>query len=153
MKTVKFIKHSHKVERRKMRGKRIVTHNKHTRQDATAVEIVFTELAHNETPSIGSFAEIDGMPASGKYVMPDGRTFVFNAGKLANIIPASKSTNRQPDHFAAVKLPLKDKAAGVRKYLAAKNVPEKQGDGTADNRFSGAFDRVNEHFKNNRTVK
>lgn len=54
-------------------------------QDANGVEIDFTDLEDTATPEVGDVATIDGKEASGEFVMPDGRTFVFEAGKLTEI--------------------------------------------------------------------
>lgn len=54
-------------------------------QDSTGVEINFPDLAEGESPEIGSKAEIDGEPASGEHVMPEGKTYVFESGELSEI--------------------------------------------------------------------
>lgn len=55
-------------------------------QDANGVAIDFTEVAEGETPAVGAVATIDGQPADGEYVMPDGSTFIFVAGELTEIV-------------------------------------------------------------------
>ena len=55
-------------------------------QDANGVAIDFTEVAEGETPAVGAVATIDGQPAEGEYVMPDGSTFIFVAGELTEIV-------------------------------------------------------------------
>lgn len=55
-------------------------------QDANGVAIDFTEVAEGETPAVGAVATIDGQPAEGEYVMPDGNTFIFVAGALTEIV-------------------------------------------------------------------
>lgn len=57
-------------------------------QDATGIEIDFTELADEDIPAVGDMAMIDGKPAEGEYVMPDGGTYIFTAGELTEIIDA-----------------------------------------------------------------
>jgi len=55
-------------------------------QDANGVAIDFTEVLEGETPELGSVATIDGQPAEGEYIMPDGSTFIFVAGELTEIV-------------------------------------------------------------------
>lgn len=59
-----------------------------TLQDAAGKEVVFN--TENETPAVGDTATIDGAPADGEVVMPDGRTFVFAAGTLTEIREAEE---------------------------------------------------------------
>lgn len=55
-------------------------------QDANGVEIDFgAEVETEEQITTGLSATIDGAPAEGSHVMPDGRTFVFEAGVLTEI--------------------------------------------------------------------
>lgn len=54
-------------------------------QDANGVEIEFPEVMDGETPAIGAMANVDGQPAEGEYLMPDGSTYVFAAGALSEI--------------------------------------------------------------------
>ncbi len=51
--------------------------------DSTGKEIIFD--TENEIPTIGDKATIDGVPAIGEFVMPDGKTFVFENGELKEI--------------------------------------------------------------------
>jgi len=61
-------------------------------QDANGVAIDFTEVLEGETPEIGSVATIDGQPAEGEYIMPDGSTFIFVAGELTEIVLVDNSS-------------------------------------------------------------
>jgi ATP-dependent Clp endopeptidase proteolytic subunit ClpP len=54
-------------------------------QDANGVSIDFAEVAEGETPELGAMATVDGQPAEGEYIMPDGSTYVFSAGALQEI--------------------------------------------------------------------
>lgn len=54
-------------------------------QDATGTEIDFTELADDDIINVGSMATVDGKPAEGEYVMPDGSTYIFTGGELTEI--------------------------------------------------------------------
>jgi ATP-dependent Clp endopeptidase proteolytic subunit ClpP len=55
-------------------------------QDANGVAIDFAEVAEGETPAVGAMATIDGQPAEGEYIMPDGSTYIFAAGELKEIV-------------------------------------------------------------------
>jgi ATP-dependent Clp endopeptidase proteolytic subunit ClpP len=55
-------------------------------QDANGVAIEFAEVMEGETPTIGAIATIDGTPAEGEYIMPDGSTYIFLAGELTEIV-------------------------------------------------------------------
>lgn len=57
-------------------------------QDANGVAIDFAEVMEGETPAIGAIATVDGQPAEGEYIMPDGSTYVFVAGELTQIVEA-----------------------------------------------------------------
>lgn len=72
-------------------------------QDANGVSIDFPEVADGETPAIGAVANVDGQPAEGEYLMPDGSTFVFSGGALAEVI-----------------VPVDDELATLRQQLADK---------------------------------
>lgn len=73
----------------KLSGKKIVNV---MLQDATGVTIDFPDVAEGETVTIGAKAVIDGSPAEGEYLMPDGNTYVFTAGELSEIKEASSGT-------------------------------------------------------------
>lgn len=60
-------------------------------QDATGVELDFTELADDAIIEPGAMATVDGVPAEGEYLMPDGTTYVFTAGELTEIIEAEEA--------------------------------------------------------------
>lgn len=55
-------------------------------QDATGTEIDFTDLPDDAVIEVGAMATIDGKPAEGEYILPDGFTYVFTAGELTEII-------------------------------------------------------------------
>ena len=69
-------------------------------QDANGVEIDFIELAEGDTPEVGAKAEIDGKPAEGEHVSPDGTKWVFEGGELKEIVPAE--TEEAPAEEAPV---------------------------------------------------
>jgi hypothetical protein len=55
-------------------------------QDATGAELDFADLADDATIEVGATATVDGQPAEGEYLLPDGYTYVFTAGELTEII-------------------------------------------------------------------
>lgn len=60
-------------------------------QDTDGVEIDFPDVMEGEEPEIGvSTATVDGAPANGDYLMPDGRTFTFAEGVLTAIVEAEE---------------------------------------------------------------
>ncbi|MEM9076293.1 MAG: ATP-dependent Clp protease proteolytic subunit [Bacteroidota bacterium] len=59
-------------------------------QDATGTSITFPDLPEDGTPSVGDRAEVDGQPASGEYVSPEGETWVFQDGQLTEVRPAEE---------------------------------------------------------------
>ncbi|MEE1963563.1 Clp protease ClpP [Allomuricauda taeanensis] len=54
-------------------------------QDVAGVEINFPDLAEGDKPEVGDKGEIDGSPASGEFKMPEGETYVFEAGEITEI--------------------------------------------------------------------
>lgn len=56
-------------------------------QDATGIEILFPDLADGDVAEQGEKATIDGKPADGERLMPDGSKLMFEAGVLKEIIP------------------------------------------------------------------
>ena len=65
-------------------------------QDANGTEINFPDLAEGEMPQIGDSAEVDGSPAEGEYVSPEGETWVFVGGALDSIIPSEDASEDAP---------------------------------------------------------
>jgi ATP-dependent Clp protease, protease subunit len=53
--------------------------------DANAVVIEFPQLDDLATPTEGDEATVNGVPAEGDYIMPDGATLSFSAGKLTGV--------------------------------------------------------------------
>lgn len=78
-------------------------------QDANGVEIDFPEVMEGETPAIGAMANVDGQPAEGEYLMPDGSTYVFAAGALTEIKEAEDTSIEI--ELEALKQQLADKEA------------------------------------------
>jgi hypothetical protein len=76
-------------------------------QDANGVSIEFPEVEEGESPEIGSIATVDGQPAEGEYVMPDGATYVFVGGALSEMIVNDENV-------------LDEELASLRKQLAEK---------------------------------
>lgn len=77
-------------------------------QDATGAEVNFPELAEDAIPAVGDIAEMNGSPAEGEIVMPDGSTFVFEGGQLMEIIPAeAESEETTEDESADIEMLIK----------------------------------------------
>lgn len=55
-------------------------------QDATGTEIDFTDLPDDAVIEVGAIATVDGKPAEGEYILPDGFTYVFAKGELTEIV-------------------------------------------------------------------
>ena len=65
-------------------------------QDANGVEVEFPDVADGEQPIVGeSIAMVDGQPAEGEFLMPDGQTYVFVGGVLTEIMPAEVDDNAE----------------------------------------------------------
>jgi len=65
-------------------------------QDANGVEIDFPEVMDGEQPIVGeSKAMVDGQPAEGEYLMPDGTTMIFSGGILTEIKEAEVDDNAE----------------------------------------------------------
>lgn len=58
-------------------------------QDATGAEIDFINLTNDAVIQIGAIATVNGKPANGEYILPDGLTYVFTSGNLNEIIEVS----------------------------------------------------------------
>lgn len=61
-------------------------------QDATGAELDFTDLPDDAVIEVGATATVDGKPAEGEYLLPDGFTYVFTAGELTEIIEPEEDT-------------------------------------------------------------
>jgi len=57
-----------------------------TETDANGTIIEFPHVAEGTMPVEGDMAMIDGKPAEGEYLMPNGTTYVFVAGALTQIV-------------------------------------------------------------------
>jgi hypothetical protein len=55
-------------------------------QDATGAEIDFTDLPDDGAIEIGLMATVEGQPAEGEFLLPDGSTYIFSEGELTEII-------------------------------------------------------------------
>jgi ATP-dependent protease ClpP protease subunit len=66
-------------------------------QDATGVEVVFPDLNEGDLPEAGAKATIDGKPAEGEILMPDGSKMIFEAGVLSEILPAEEPVEEEEE--------------------------------------------------------
>jgi len=65
-------------------------------QDANGIEVEFPDVAEGEMPIVGeSTALVDGTPAEGEYLMPDGQTYIFVGGVLTEIVEAQVDDNAE----------------------------------------------------------
>jgi ATP-dependent protease ClpP protease subunit len=80
-------------------------------QDATAAELVFPDLADGDMPEVGAKATVDGKPAEGEFLMPDGSKLVFEAGELKEILPAEEApAGEDAENAAGDELPAEEEA-------------------------------------------
>lgn len=81
-------------------------------QDANGIEINFPDIQEEAQIAVGLTADIDGSPASGSYVvgagMHEGKTLVFENGKLTEIIEPSNKTNEEMEALQAENAALKE---------------------------------------------
>jgi len=70
-------------------------------QDATGVELDFTELADGDAIVVGATAMAAGVPAEGEYTLPDGTVYTFVAGELTEIVLPADAIS--PEEAAALK--------------------------------------------------
>ena len=56
-------------------------------QDATGVELVFPDLAEGDLAEIDTKVTVEGNPADGEYLMPDGSTIIAKGGVITDIKP------------------------------------------------------------------
>ncbi len=89
-------------------------------QDANGVEIDFVDVAEGENPIVGkSIANVDGKPAEGEYLMPDGQTYVFVGGVLTEIKEAPE--DEQAKKIAELEQQLADAKAEITAKETALN--------------------------------
>lgn len=69
-------------------------------QDADGVEITFPDVADDALPVVGDVATVDGQPAEGEYLSPEGSKWVFSGGALTEVIPAEEQ-EETPEEEAA----------------------------------------------------
>ena len=66
-------------------------------QDANGATVEFPEIEEGQEITVGSKATVDGVPADGEYVMPDGKTYVFVGGELTEIKEAMAEVEETND--------------------------------------------------------
>lgn len=81
--------------------------------DANATVIEFPKLDDLATPQIGDEATVNGTPADGSYVMPNGDTWNFVSGKLDSVVEGTLVDNSLADELEA----LKNENADLRSQL------------------------------------
>lgn len=83
-------------------------------QDATGVELEFPDVEEGESPALETKVLVDGAPADGSYLMPDGYTYVCIAGILTEIL---EPTGDEGEEMAA----LKAENESLKEQLASAN--------------------------------
>jgi ATP-dependent protease ClpP protease subunit len=63
--------------------------------DADGVIIDFPDVPEGTEPKVGDKATIDGKPADGDYLMPDGMKFIFAMGELTEIAEPETEDNEE----------------------------------------------------------
>lgn len=91
-----------------------------TTADADVV-LVFPDLEEGQTAAVGDTATVDGAPAEGDHLMPDGTTFVFEAGAVTEIKDAAEETDEQVEQLEA---DLTEAKAKIKKFKARAKTAE-----------------------------
>lgn len=69
-------------------------------QDGTGAELVFPDLEPTDVAEVGEKATIDGKPAQGDFVMPDGSTIKVEGGVVSEIVPAEVEQTEEDEAVA-----------------------------------------------------
>lgn len=94
-------------------------------QDANGVEIEFPEVMDGEQPEVGvSTAMVDGQPAEGEYLMPDGQTYIFVGGVLTEIVEVEVDDNAEK--IAELERQLEEAKAEIEAKETALNEVKKE---------------------------
>lgn len=80
-------------------------------QDATGLELEFPDVAEGESPALETKVLVDGAPAEGSYLMPDGYTYVCVAGILTEILEPTDDENEEMNALRAENESLKEQLA------------------------------------------
>ena len=81
-------------------------------------ELDFTNLEEDEIIEVGAYAEVDGSPASGEYVMTDGKHYIFDdAGVLTEIKDPEDDT--ASEEMVALKAENEELKASLESVLAS----------------------------------
>lgn len=92
-------------------------------QDATGAELTFPDLEPTDVAEVGEKATVDGKPAEGDFVMPDGSTIRISAGVVKEILPAEPQedapTNEELPQAAEGDAPKEDDQPAEDDKLAA----------------------------------
>lgn len=117
-------------------------------QDANGVEIDFgPEVETEDQIVVGLPATIDGAPAEGSHVMPDGRTFVFEAGVLTAIQEATEETDQTVEELQAEIARLQAENQELQNNLKAAKDAEKAVKAKAEQEVKNVA-KMFEDFKN-----
>lgn len=87
-------------------------------QDVNGVEIIFPELEASDEPIVADSATVDGKPAQGEFIMPNGNVLKFEDGSMTEMVvptddelPADTNENASEGAENADELPSEDGGA------------------------------------------
>lgn len=107
-------------------------------QDSTGVELVFPDLEPSDIPAEGEKATVDGKPADGEYLMPDGSSIKVEAGTVTEIMEAEPETDPSAENAdeETDSAPADDKMVQLEQRLAAleAKIAELMGESEAENK-------------------
>lgn len=84
--------------------------NEITKQDSTGKELKFPDLSEGDEPQVGDTVTVDGQPAEGEFIMPDGTVYKCEEGKITEIVaPAIEPEPSENEEIAALQSKLKQK--------------------------------------------
>lgn len=93
-------------------------------QDANGVEINFTDV-EDSIPEVGDHAEIEGSPAEGEYVSPEGATWIFEKGELKEIKPAEEvEEDEKPEGEVEVETEVETEAVAEEEEISFEELLE-----------------------------
>lgn len=96
-------------------------------QDANGVTLDFADVAEDAMPQVGDVATVEGEPAEGEYLMPNGETYVFAAGELTEIIVPAEEEEEDVEALKAENESLKEQleAMNAEKETLTNQLTEK----------------------------
>jgi ATP-dependent Clp protease protease subunit len=141
-------------------GKQIVNI---TITDADGAILDFADVAEGDEPKVTDKATVDGKPAEGEYLLPDGRKFTFANGELTEIAEASAEDSEEMTALKTENEALKAELEGsklafvsleksvvnLKKQITSrfessdkKEAPKEEVEKDTENRASGIMNRI-----------